>query len=192
MKKLVSICLFIFFLAGGIASAAETLPDWDGVYLKTVDGQYHELKQIKTYHVVSDPSGNLFYNLDGKSIQFTDVPENTFKGILIKGKDLITSCRFRPVYRTRKISLIALFSKKKSAQENKFEFSNQNVFRLRQREVADDAMYFEPEDSAINYFGNAVENGSYVSVYCPTKSNGLQIWFFGIVPQQESTQQATK
>ncbi len=173
MVKIVSFLVFGFFIVGlADSSFASSFPEWDGVYLKDVDGNYEELKEVASVRVNSSPSGTIYYSTK----DYTIISPKKFKGLIIKGKDLITDVKFRPLERNTEISLSALFNRSKAKFQDLFSLeSRKGYFELRSRHEGDDARYYEPPKEAMQFFGSA-EKGYFVLL---NVANG-KYYIFGI------------
>ena len=153
--------LFTAFLMFGcmVLAYADSVPEWDGVYLKDRDGNYKELRVVKTVQIVPYRNGNKTY----WTSDFTIIPASKFKGIFIKGKTLNDGATFQHVGREKSSSLKSLFSPSTPAQWFDaffFEYGTRN-YDLRNRQEGEDGRYYEPGEEATQLFGSA-DKGNFV------------------------------
>ncbi|RQW82638.1 MAG: hypothetical protein EHM79_17935 [Geobacter sp.] len=182
--SILGFCLVVF----STQVFASDLPEWDGVYLRYQDNSFEELKPVSSVRMNFSPRGVSYYSTS----DYTIIPSNRFKGIFVKGVDLIGKVSFYPMNRDREMSLSDLFRSKK---ENKFldRFTlkpNPGFYTPRKRPEGADGLYFEPSKEALQFFGSA-EEGYFVQLVA---GNGTY-FIFGIGANteeaQDSMQQAT-
>jgi len=173
MFKFIQMLLVVLTISLSVDGAlAAELPEWDGVYLKDKDGNYEELKNVTNVRINSAPQGTLYYNTKDFSI----IPAEKFKGIFIKGKDLLKSVSFAYADRGTEMSLVALFNRNKRKYIDQISVEpNARLYELKSRQVGEDARYFEPPTEAYQFFGTAAE-GHFVKL---DVGNG-KYYFFGI------------
>jgi hypothetical protein len=175
MLKLVNLFSGVTFgilLFTSLPYASNDSPEWDGVYLKDRQGSFEEMKEVSKVTINSSPRGILYYNTK----DFTIIPPERFKGILVKGKDFLQKVTFMYVERSTQISLIALFNRSKAKYEDTFSLDpNPKIYELKSRQVSEDSRYYEPGKDAMQVFGTADE-GHFVML----KAGNGKIYIFGI------------
>lgn len=152
---------------------ASSLPEWDGVYLRSQDGSYEEMRPVASVRMFFAPDGAASY----MTTDYTVIPADKFKGILIKGKDFIGTVLFHPMRRDRELSLADLFRSKKEAKflDRFTKPINPGFYMPRKRKEGDDGIYFEPSKEPRQFFG-AADEGCFVHLIV---GNGTY-YIFGI------------
>lgn len=185
MKRLVVFMFVVFACAfNAVASdvpavdsatsiSPQQKPEWDGVYLKDLNGSYVELKEIQNVRFNSSPDGTLYYNTK----DYLVINPDKFKGFFVKGKDLLSKpLTFQPLKRYEEMSFGALFGSSKPKYQDIFALSPRvGYFELRNRQEGDDARYYEPTKSAVQFFGDA-SKGNFVLI----KTSNKKQYIFGI------------
>lgn len=179
--SILGFCLVVF----STQVFASNLPEWDGVYLRYQDNSFEELKPVSSVRMNYSPRGVSYYTTS----DYTIIPSNRFKGIFVKGMNLISKVLFYPMNRSREMSLSDMFRSKK---ENKFldRFAlepKSGFYTPRKRREGEDGLYFEPSKEAQQFFGSA-EEGYFVQLVA---GNGTY-FIFGIGTSAEAAQDIMK
>lgn len=174
MKKYVvlSIVAFLVSLAGSALLLAETVPEFDGGYLKTVDGRYGEIRPTKGFRTAVAYQGqNLMdvlslqprpYIVDKSSLPaFTS---SIFKGFLLKGPYKFEAFSLHPL-RERMLKDNEIFYENHGpAKRDQPFYVPGDKIELRQKAVGQNAYYFEPR--------GRLDKGEYIGWL------GDDIWLF--------------
>lgn len=152
---------------------ASNLPEWDGVYLRSQDGSYEEMKPVlSSVRISTSPQGDVYYT----TTDYTVIPASKFKGIYIKGKDFTKQVTFFRMRRDTEMSWGNLFSRKQGKFIDRFVLeSNRIRFTPRSRQEGTDGFYYEPLPDALHFFG-AADEGRFVHLIV---GNGTY-YIFGI------------
>ena len=161
MKRLtcfVFITLLFVVADYAIAKADETIPEFDGGYIKTIKNQYIEMKSkaVRTYYRREADNPSLEkkpYVSDQKGI--INIPCEEFKGILIKGQ-----YSFK-VFRLHTLLRVILW-------DNTTGYEPGKEFKVRSKSTGPDSYYFQPR--------NKLQAGKYV-VWI-----GKTFWLFSVGP----------
>jgi hypothetical protein len=160
-KVVLVVLLFFAFLMFGcmVLAYADSVPEWDGVYVKDSDGHYTELRVVIKVQIVTYQNGSRTY----WTSDFTIIPPSKFKEILIKGKTLNDGATFQHVGREKNSSLKSLLSPSAPPQWFDAFFLDHRTrnYDLRTRQEGGDGRYYEPREEAIQYFGSA-DKGDFV------------------------------
>ncbi len=173
MKRLVLGILSIMII-GNVLFAGEKVPEFDGGYVKLVNGKFIEMDSVKAYKtqitrgtmgiraILSLPQ--TYYTISKKSM--IPVDGNNFKGIAIRGN-----------YKFKNFSLHPLRSKKLEKNEGLFEnhgpatkastlYTNGKTIKIRSKSLGNNTYYFAPKDK--------LPKGEYVAWL------GLVFWLFEV------------
>jgi len=165
MKRLTCLVIIAFLSVvtdHAKAKADETIPEFDGGYIKTIKNQYIEMesKAVKSTIYMDRSSKiyqlkNIYYVLDQEGI--INMPCEEFKGILIKGQHSFKS--------------FSLHTLSKRVGSDTTAYTPGKEFKVRSKSTGADSYYFQPR--------NKLQAGKYVAWI------GKTFWLFSLGPIQE-------
>jgi len=161
----------ILFTIAGVVSA-ETVPEFDGAYLKTTDGKYTEIKITKAFYTAVARQGqDLMEVLSLKPGPYvadkSSLPTfraSAFKGFFLKGTYKFEFFSLHPL-RERILKENEIFYENHGpAQRNQPFYVPGDQIELRQKAIDQNSYYFEPREG--------LSNGEYVGWI------GNNLWLF--------------
>ncbi|MCX5844301.1 MAG: hypothetical protein NT022_11275 [Deltaproteobacteria bacterium] len=156
MKKYIVLFAVGFFVLLAISGLllAETLPEFDGGYLKTTDGRYGEIRATKAFRTAVAYKGqNLMdvlslqtkpYIVDKSSLPA--FAASIFKGFFLKGSYKFEAFSLHPLReRTLKDNEVFYENRGPAKRDQPFYVPGDKI-EFRQKAVGQNAYYFEPRD----------------------------------------------
>jgi hypothetical protein len=172
LKVLISFVMLTTCIVCPVLAADK--PEFDGGYVKTVQGRYIEMKEKINFYtqivkgkmsitsVLNLP--RIYYVIDTKGM--ITVSKDTFKGLAIKGRYDFQKFSLHPLVRRKLHKVEGLFENHGPARKNKPFYTPGRQIETRRKALSFDTYYFQPR--------NKLEKGEYVAWI------GKKFWLFRI------------